>query len=155
MSYLKVEKFVEALYKRLNIQNPEELSISTIAEALKIEIIYSETISMRIDNFIVLPHPSNQNIWQNFGHELGHYFFHEGDQRFMHSLFIDLQENQANHFAYHFCIPTFMLHQLQIENVYDIVQHFPVEFPFALHRLEMYRNKHITLYEKPAFYLAG
>lgn len=155
MYYSDVEKFVEALYKQLNIQTPAELSISSIAQALNIEIIYAASVSMRIDNYIVLPNTSRQNIWQCFGHELCHYFFHEGDQRFMHSLFVDLQENQANHFAYHFCIPTFMLDQLQIENVYDILQHFPVEFSFALHRLEMYHNNHFSLYEKSASYLTG
>ncbi|WP_080871856.1 ImmA/IrrE family metallo-endopeptidase [Oceanobacillus timonensis] len=154
MCYSDVEKFVEALYKQLDIQDPEELSISAIADALNIEIIYSESISMRIDNFIVLPCSTLQNRWQIFGHELCHYFFHEGDQRFMHSLFVDLQEHQANHFAYHFCIPTFMLQQLQVQRVDDILQYFPVEFSFALHRLQMYQNTHFTLYEKPVYYLA-
>ncbi|GIO24283.1 ImmA/IrrE family metallo-endopeptidase [Oceanobacillus sp. J11TS1] len=154
MYYTDVEKFVENLYKQLEILTPMQLSISAIAEALQIEIIYSETIGMRIDNYIVLPASSPQNKWQYFGHELCHYFFHEGDQRFMNSLFIDLQENQANHFAYHFCVPTFMLNQLHIESVYDILYHFPVDFSFALHRLEMYRNKQFSLHEATASYLA-
>ncbi|MFD1066961.1 ImmA/IrrE family metallo-endopeptidase [Oceanobacillus locisalsi] len=154
MYYSDVEKFVEAIYKQLGIQDPEELSISAIAEALNIEIIYSESISMRVDHFIVLPRSPLENRWQIFGHELCHYFFHEGDQRFMHSLFVDLQEHQADYFAYHFCIPTFMLQQLHVHSVNDILQHFPVEFAFALHRLEMYQNKHFTLYEKPVYYLA-
>lgn len=155
MYYTDVEKFVESLYKQLDIYSPMQLSLSAIAEALQIEIIYSETISMRIDNYIVLPRSSRQNEWQYFGHELCHYLLHEGDQRFMHSLFVDLQENQANHFAYHFCVPTFMLNQLSIKSVYDIQQHFPVTFSFALHRLEMYRNKHFSLSEPTVYYLAG
>ncbi len=73
----------------------------------------------------------------------------------MNSLFVELQENQANHFGYHFCIPTFMLNQFLIRSVYDIQQHFPVSFPFALHKLEVHRNKQISLYEPPAYYLAG
>ncbi|HLR71553.1 MAG TPA: ImmA/IrrE family metallo-endopeptidase [Pseudogracilibacillus sp.] len=75
-----------------------------------------------------------------FGHEVCHYLRHCGNQLKMHPLFLQLQESQANHFAYHFCVPTFMLQQLREVTIYDVMELFNVEFDFALRRLEMYRN---------------
>lgn len=155
MYYTGLEAFIESFYKRLEIVTPSQLCISAVADALKIEILYSETVSLRLDNYIVLRRSTDRQEWQEFGHEVCHYLLHEGDQRFMHPLFLDLQENQANYFAYHFCIPTFMLQQLYIKSVYDITRHFPVDFSFALHRLEMYQNKHFIMQETCMDYLAS
>lgn len=52
-------------------------------------------------------------------------------------------EWQANYFAYHFAVPTFMLEKLNIQTAQDIVNHFDVDYAFALRRLEMYRNNHL------------
>lgn len=64
----------------------------------------------------------------------------------MHPMFIDLQEWQANHFAYHFCVPTFMLEDLEEVTIYEIMNLFNVCYDFASKRIEMYQNK--LLYSK-------
>lgn len=84
---------------------------------------------------------TKQQQWQKFGHEVCHYLIHCGQQLNMYYLFRDLQENQANYFAYHFCIPTFMLEDLKEVTVYEVMNLFNVEYEFAFKRLEMYERK--------------
>ncbi|MCY7985062.1 ImmA/IrrE family metallo-endopeptidase, partial [Bacillus inaquosorum] len=55
-------------------------------------------------------------------------------------------EYQANYFAYHFCIPTFMLRAMDIpHNLYNaakvIADAFKVPELFAMTRINMYFNK--------------
>ena len=59
----------------------------------------------------------------------------------MPTTFINLQEWQAKQFAYHFCVPTFMLDDLEEVTVYEIMNQFNVDEEFAVRRLEMYQNK--------------
>ncbi|MCY1631342.1 MULTISPECIES: ImmA/IrrE family metallo-endopeptidase [Bacillus] len=42
--------------------------------------------------------------WKEFGHELCHVLRHEGNQLTMSPLSAELQEMQANVFAYKFCV---------------------------------------------------
>ncbi|HAM81614.1 ImmA/IrrE family metallo-endopeptidase [Ornithinibacillus bavariensis] len=92
-------------------------------------------------NDIRIRRSTKQKEWQLFGHELGHSLRHCGHQLKMHPLFKELQEYQANYFAYHFCIPTFMLDKLINYTVKDIMALFNVENDFALRRLEMHKGK--------------
>ncbi|MDY0394741.1 ImmA/IrrE family metallo-endopeptidase [Virgibacillus halophilus] len=82
----------------------------------------------------------NKKEWQEFGHELAHHLRHCGQQLNMHPLFRQLQEYQATYFAYHFCVPTFMLQQLIGISVKQIMNLFNVEYEFAVRRLEIYQN---------------
>ncbi len=64
----------------------------------------------------------------------------------MSPLFREYQENKANNFMYHACIPTFMLDELKQNganalNVHHIQELFNVEYHFALKRLEQYITK--------------
>ncbi|GIO25296.1 ImmA/IrrE family metallo-endopeptidase [Oceanobacillus sp. J11TS1] len=95
-----------------------------------------------MDNEIILNKGTPRQEWMMFGHEVCHYLRHCGIQLVMNKLFIDLQEYQANYFAYHFCVPTFMLDELKINSVKDIVDHFNVDYEFAWKRFEIYQNKH-------------
>ncbi|MGE7091706.1 ImmA/IrrE family metallo-endopeptidase [Lysinibacillus sp. NPDC048646] len=99
--------------------------------------------------------------WQEFCHVLQH----TGNHSVMPPSGIGHQENKANNFMYHACIPTFMLNRLEIYsgNVITVlhIQHlFNVEYDFAEKRLEQYiSNKynmlnwyktthdHVSLYE--------
>lgn len=83
---------------------------------------------------------SKQVIWKDFAHELAHVLNHEGYQLSMHSPFREYQEWQAELFAYHFCIPTFLLNQmilpsLQCEAVGLVANTFNVRPTFAQQRL--------------------
>ncbi|HLS10432.1 ImmA/IrrE family metallo-endopeptidase [Lentibacillus sp.] len=128
------------LYRYLNISHPNQLDINKIANKLNLTIHYGST-SFRIDNELVIKRSTKQKEWQLFGHEVGHYLIHVGNHYFMHYLFRDLQEWQANLFAYHFCVPTFMLDNLYKIIASDIMNLFNVEFEFARKRLEMYERK--------------
>lgn len=96
---------------------------------------------MCYNNIIFLNKSNKKREWQEFGHEICHYLRHSGNQTKMDPLFIELQEYQADSFAYHFCIPTFMLENLYYYNTYNIMQLFNVEHQFAKKRLEMYHAK--------------
>ncbi|SEP57856.1 protein of unknown function [Virgibacillus subterraneus] len=143
--YTYLEDFVRDLYKRLDIWLPGELEIETIASKLNLSVLYGG-VSLRFGNVFVIRKSNKQREWQLFGHEVGHYLGHVGNQLMMHHLFRDLQEYQANHFAYHFCIPTFMLQDLYNLNVYQVMNLFNVEYEFALNRLNMYEGK--IIYER-------
>ncbi|MBP1948481.1 Zn-dependent peptidase ImmA (M78 family) [Virgibacillus litoralis] len=128
------------MYRHLKIQSPQELGIDVIARKLNLNVLYGG-VSLRFGNDFVIKKSTKQKEWQLFGHEVGHYLRHYGNHLVMHYLFMDLQELQANHFAYHFCIPTFMLQDLYDLNVYQVMNLFNVEYEFAQTRLSMYQNK--------------
>lgn len=138
--YSHLEEYILDLYKSISINKPEDLNINNIAKKLYLNLRYG-SMSFRFGNHLVIKKATSQQEWQDFGHEICHYLRHHGNQLDMHPLFIDLQENQADYFAYHFCVPTFMLDDLKEVSVYDIMNKFNVEYDFALRRLEMYRNK--------------
>lgn len=139
--YTHLEQYIYELYRNMNIVRPEQLDMRSIAKKLKINIYYGN-FNMRYGNNIILAKTTKQQQWVKFAHETGHYLRHCGHQLDMNPLFFELQEYQANHFAYHFCVPTFMLDQLKGVTVYDIMNLFNVEYEFALRRLEMHQNKY-------------
>ncbi|WP_244504824.1 MULTISPECIES: ImmA/IrrE family metallo-endopeptidase [unclassified Lysinibacillus] len=61
----------------------------------------------------------------------------------MSPLFREYQENKANHFMYHACVPSFMLDEIEPNNltVEYIQEQFNVECDFARKRLEQYLSK--------------
>ncbi|GAB4074758.1 hypothetical protein GCM10028778_22610 [Barrientosiimonas marina] len=124
----------------MRITTPQQMSIKRIANSLGINIHYG-CVNFIIDNDIVIRETTKQREWQLFGHELGHYLRHAGNQYVMCYLFRDLQEYQADHFAYHFCVPTFMLDNVQPLTVHDVVNLFCVEYQFARQRLDMYQQR--------------
>ncbi|WP_176481824.1 ImmA/IrrE family metallo-endopeptidase [Paucisalibacillus globulus] len=149
--YTHIEDYIIELYKNLSINNPEQLEIGKIALSLGIKLHYGES-TYRFGDNIIIQFTTKQRQWQLFGHEVCHYLRHYGNQLRMKDSFRDLQEWQANNFAYHFCIPTFMLDKLYIFTVTDIMNLFNVEFDFALRRLEMYQNKLIGGFENARAY---
>lgn len=89
---------------------------------------------------------TNQQRWQDFCHELAHVLLHSGHQEHMSAQFREYQENKANNFMFHACIPTFMLDELKQNeanalNVHQLQELFNVEYHFALKRLEQYITK--------------
>lgn len=140
INYTHLEDFINELYRSLAITNPQQLQISYVAKLLKLKIYYGN-VSLRYENKLVIKKSNRQREWQLFGHEVGHYLRHSGNHLPMYPLFRDLQEYQANFFAYHFCVPTFMLMQVANISVYEIMNQFNVDYKFASRRLEMYQNK--------------
>lgn len=144
--YTHIEDYINELYKALSIDKPEQLEINNIATKLGINVYYSKA-SFRVGNNLVIQRSTKEREWQLFGHEVCHFLRHYGNQLKMYQSFMELQEWQANYFAYHFCIPTFMLDDLYNFNAIDITRLFNVEFDFALRRLEMYQSKIIGGYD--------
>lgn len=138
--YTHIEEYVTSLYQYLSITSPEEIDIDSIAAKLGLNIFYGSA-SFIINNNLFIQKSTKQKEWQTFGHEICHYLRHCGNQLNMGKLFVNFQEYQANYFAYHFCVPTFMLDNLKELTVYMIMDLFNVEYKFALRRLEMYQSK--------------
>lgn len=130
--------------------NPKQLNILTISIELGIQIFYwsdkSQALFRKQTAFIFLnENLTRQQQWQDFCHELGHVLLHTGHQGRMSPLFHEYQENKANNFMYHACVPSFMLDEIEPSNltVDYVQQQFNVEYDFALKRLEQFNGKRL------------
>ncbi|MEH6943518.1 ImmA/IrrE family metallo-endopeptidase [Bacillus sp. JJ722] len=156
MKYIltSLEEDVKELYKYLHIQSPNDIDMYNIANDLDIWIHYHKDDSKLFKSIYGLysifldERLSEQEQWQDFGHELCHAIKHVGNQDAMRYLFRCLQESQANNFMYHFCVPTFLLLEMNISNYLNIedgveiiASTFNVTKEFARKRLEMFRNQ--------------
>jgi len=141
----KVMKF----YKKIKILKPAQLSIEKISRKIDISIVdweySSEVVRWQGKTKVFLNGELNdRQKWQEFGHEMKHVLFDVGRQEFLPEKFVYFQEYKADHFAYHFCIPTFMLEQMKPLTTRIIMSDFNVEYSFAAKRLEMYQNRIIS-----------
>ncbi|QTB24290.1 ImmA/IrrE family metallo-endopeptidase [Lysinibacillus sphaericus] len=139
------ESYVKEMYVANDIFYPEHLNFQTIAYRLGINMFYwqepSQALFFKDKGYIMLNESlSPQQKWQDFCHELAHVLLHTGHQRRMSPLFREYQENKANNFMYHACIPSFMLDEIESNdlNVQHVKQLFNVEYDFAFKRLEQY-----------------
>ncbi|OKL37034.1 ImmA/IrrE family metallo-endopeptidase [Domibacillus mangrovi] len=158
MVYTKthLEDFIQNLYTNIGIHHPQQLNLVEISTKLGIVIDYIDGISKCIEHeqfsFIML----NQNLspavqWQEFAHELCHLLRHAGNQYTLPPFFLKMQEWQANSFALHFCVPTFMLEKLELTDhkqvaISIIAQTFGVEYDFAEERLERWLIQRAMVY---------
>ncbi|MGE7621740.1 ImmA/IrrE family metallo-endopeptidase [Viridibacillus sp. NPDC096237] len=142
--YTHLEDYIQNLYLSIGITKLKQLNLVTISKRLKFRVIYAPIKSMRNGNVIWIDNriPVEQQ-WQEFGHELCHVLLHSGNQLGVSTSFREYQEWKANGFAYHLCIPTFMLDQITLEQDYykaieQIQALFKVEEDFAKKRLIQY-----------------
>jgi Zn-dependent peptidase ImmA (M78 family) len=152
-TFTPLEEFINNLYKRLSIANSIEINKMNISEKLNTHLHFYDDGSTAIchkDVFHIFidERLSLQEQWQDFGHELCHVLRHEGSQNGMVKPFLYLQENQAENFMYHFCVPTFMLLNYKISNFFDVkagipfvVKHFNVTEKFAEERLKRFKRQ--------------
>ncbi|MGX2958010.1 ImmA/IrrE family metallo-endopeptidase [Peribacillus sp. JNUCC 23] len=142
-----LEDWIKEFYYRLDISRPYQLNLLEISARLGLIVNYERMTSRFYEQDIIIDERlSEQEQWQDFAHELCHILRHNGNQFTMSKLFLDLQENQANHFAYHFCIPTFMLLKMQIPDdrnqaIYFLANTFSVTLEFAEKRLDLFLNQ--------------
>lgn len=144
------EKFVTNFYESIKVDDPLFLSIDFITEMLNIQLVYwnhTSAIANYYNKYTVFINDSINEYqqWQEFGHEMYHYFYDETNYHLLHENYAEYGETKADYFAYHFCVPTFMLVKLQELNVYEIMNLFNVEYAFALRRLEMHKNNIIQI----------
>jgi len=142
-----LEDWIEQLYQQIGIYHPEQLDYQTIAKKLNIKLKF-RAISSRLYKDVILidDRLTPEQQFEEFSHEVCHKLRHAGNHMVMPDMFLELQEFQANHFALHFCVPTFMLKNLNFqrsrkETVHLIATTFGVTYEFAQKRLEIYENK--------------
>ncbi|PAD67296.1 hypothetical protein CHH83_19610 [Bacillus sp. 7586-K] len=144
-----IEDWVKNFYYSIDIYQPRQLDLEEIAARLGIIVHYKNFSSRVYDGEIILDKRlSLQQQWEDFGHELCHVLRHYGNQTYMTISFLDHQEAQANNFALHFCVPTFMLLRNEIINYLNIedgitfvAETFNVTESFAKKRLLHFRNQ--------------
>ncbi|CAM4019849.1 ImmA/IrrE family metallo-endopeptidase [Mesobacillus zeae] len=143
-----LEDWIQNFYFNIGVFHPHQLDIEDIIHRVGYSLTY-RNISSRFynDEVIIDERLTPQQQWQEFAHELCHAERHSGNQLIMPQQFIELQEYQANLFAYHFCVPTFMLRNIVLpsnrkEAALLISGTFNVEFKFAVFRLRIYERQH-------------
>lgn len=142
------ECYVKELYEQLQIFSPEQLDLKVIATKLDIKLFYWEEKSQAIiyDDMCAIfldVRNSIERHWQDFCHELAHVLLHVGIQDKLPKMYIEYQENKANSFMYHACVPTFMLDKLNLfdityDTIWQVQQLFNVDQAFAKKRLTQY-----------------
>ncbi|PAE17249.1 hypothetical protein CHH91_04375 [Virgibacillus sp. 7505] len=147
-----LEDFVEEVYQQINITEASHISKELIAGRLGIWLHYWDGKSKYINredgmiSILIDERLDSTAQWHVFGHELCHVLRHSGNQVLMPDSFKELQETQANIFAYHFCVPTFMLRKMLLPDqchyaALIISDKFNVSYQFAAERYEMYMRK--------------
>jgi hypothetical protein len=141
-----LEDYIYKMYQSLGIHDSKNIHMIELADKLGISLFYSEEVSFSYQDSIVLRRSTKEMEWEAFGHELAHILIHVGNQLKMPEDFIFYQESKASNFAFHFCVPTFMLQKMSLpfsrrEALFKVMESFNVTFPFAKKRLEHYENQ--------------
>lgn len=148
LCYMKthLEEFVETLYLKIDVLRPIKLDIELMAAEMGITVEYILDSSKGLkagSHFIVLLNDALSSAlkWQEFAHEIAHILRHSGNQYLLPYDFRVLQEWQASHFALYFCIPTFILQEIDLPfhkrlAVTQIAETFGFEYSFAEERIE-------------------
>lgn len=155
-TYSHLEDFIQEVYQEINILSPAQLNLYTIADALDIGLypINDRSQALRFEgrDYIFLNNLlTGPERFEVFGHELGHLLTHAGSQASMSQEFQAYQEWQANLFALHFCVPTFMLQKIRLPNdtraaLKVIKDTFRVTYHFAEKRLNLYRQRLLNVH---------
>jgi Zn-dependent peptidase ImmA (M78 family) len=144
-----LEDWIKDFYSHLGIYHPHQLDLLEIAARMGLYIHFQRFGSRIYDGEIILDERlTDQEQWQEFAHELCHLYRQYGNQLAMNKQFLTLQEAQAENFALHFCIPTFMIRRYEIANFLDveagvpfIAKEFGVTEKFARERLRQFKRK--------------
>lgn len=148
MKYLttRMERSVELLYRRLGIVDPDH-PIEDIALKLNIDLLHCADLNLSTSNQITLDTflPKNK-MKEVFAHELCHVLYHAGIQLNIPEQLRELQEWGAHNFSLHFCVPTFMLREIDLpknrgEAASVVSDSFGVTNEFAAERLDRYKKQ--------------
>lgn len=148
--FTSLEEHIARLYKHIGILHPCNIDLLKIAAKLNVWIHFSKELDSKaisrngLYSIIINENQPKQNQWEDFGHELCHILNHEGNQLNLPPSFVEFQEQKANNFMLHFCVPTFMLRELYLppeHTVEFISETFNVTYKTAKIRLEMYQRQ--------------
>lgn len=148
----ELEKRIEALYRSIGIESPEDLQEDLIASRLGIKLRYEDAPSLAfekgrfrcivIDNSLTAAEQRKQ-----FFHELGHLIRgHSGDQSKFPDLFRGLLEEQAEHFAKYALMPYYMIEKLPMPEYerdvpYLLASEFRVTVELARERWDQIKRR--------------
>ncbi|WP_397537838.1 ImmA/IrrE family metallo-endopeptidase [Rummeliibacillus pycnus] len=145
--YSHLEDYIKNLYLNIGITRPEQIEMKTIASKLNLNLLHVPFKSMCSGSLICIDVGlTNEQQWQQFGHELCHALWHSGNQLGISPSFREYQEWKAVGFAYHMCVPTFMIDSINLPNSHKdatliISSIFNVEYDFAFKRLDKYSSR--------------
>lgn len=144
-----LEEKAYQLLRKLDINEPHQINLELVCNHLKIDLLYSNVRSYSMNQPKAtgryqifadynLPQREQREI---IAHELGHIMYHSGNQFFMSSDFIQLQENQTEWFAGYLLVPFFMFHDMQLPDfpdqaAYFIAKTFNVTLPLAKRKFD-------------------
>ncbi|WP_313641754.1 ImmA/IrrE family metallo-endopeptidase [Paenibacillus sp.] len=147
-----LEKWTEDLYKRLNLNQPSQISIAYIAERLNIWVHYldvrSKSIeasagmySMFIDNRLPA---SLQRL--EFLHELCHLLRHGNNHTLMPEHFTRAQEDESERFILYAAMPYSMISRMTLpeqreEAITYLAAEFQVPSELALQRIDQIQRR--------------
>lgn len=143
-TYNNLEEYILQLLNRISIFHPHQLNIENIYPRLGLSLHLIPYDSMYVAGNVFLDSRKSENQqWQDFGHELCHALWHAGDQALIPLSMREYQEWKAENFAQHLCIPSFMLNNINLpayerDAIWLIQETFSVEHDFAKKRLEQY-----------------
>ena len=145
------ERIANELHERIGFKEPWQLDAWVAAERLGIELHlvdgFNRAVTKSGRSFIFLDRSATDiKRWELFGHEVGHLYLHGGNQKKMNLREVRRQEWEADQFALLFCVPTFMLRQIPLEQDFrlateQVVELFPVTPSFAQARLSLYKKQ--------------
>jgi len=148
-----LEKWTEDLYKRLNLHQPSQISISYIAERLNIWVHYLDVRSKSIEAsagmyslFIDNRLPANLQRLE-FLHELCHLLRHGSDnQTLMPEHFTRAQEDESERFILYAATPYSMISRMTLpEQREDAISYLAAEFQvpaeLALQRIDQIQRR--------------
>jgi Zn-dependent peptidase ImmA (M78 family) len=144
-----LEDWIRDFLNNLGVYQPHQLNLEVITQRLGLHVVEKSMKSRVLEGIVFIDSRlSEQEKWQEFGHELKHYLRHAGNQLLLPSPFVKLQESQAENFSLHFCVPTFMLLNYEVTNFINIesgiqfiADTFNVTEEFAKRRLQHFRNQ--------------
>lgn len=144
----KLDNCIMRLLVFLKILEPVQLNdpnaILLISNSLNIRTYFYKwtTGVSNIDgnsNIFLCKHQSKQQVWQDYGKALGHLLLLNNVDNLPFD-FDKLTEEELKEFAYHLCVPTFMLEQLNNINVQEITKAFNVKSNFAEKKISLYED---------------
>ncbi|OME02062.1 hypothetical protein BSK54_12575 [Paenibacillus odorifer] len=142
-----LEKWTEDLYKRLNLHQPSQISISYIAERLNIWVHYLDVRSKSIEAsagmyslFIDNRLPANLQRLE-FLHELCHLLRHGSDNQTLRA-----QEDESERFILYAAMPYSMISRMTLpEQREDAISYLAAEFQvpaeLALQRIDQIQRR--------------
>ncbi|UXS60981.1 ImmA/IrrE family metallo-endopeptidase [Staphylococcus ureilyticus] len=121
------------------IKNDIAPTIDSVSDYLDIIVVYNDYMSCNMNvkgyKVIYIKTDDSRKMWEDFTHELGHFYLHETDQRHMHDMFNEKQENEANKFSLLFRLPQIEIEQNELFTENELMEYFNVSYDVARQRL--------------------